>query len=119
LAELGYNEAIEIFDESSDLLSACKALGTMNTHRILVGEDGTLVNFITQSAVVRLLANNTEKFARSASRTLADCHLNITSDLITVPRSTKAIDAFKLMRDKVCGAMMLCVYTKLTGCCRV
>eukprot|EP00730_Choanoeca_flexa_P005411 TRINITY_DN11938_c2_g1_i2.p1 TRINITY_DN11938_c2_g1~~TRINITY_DN11938_c2_g1_i2.p1 ORF type:complete len:236 (+),score=54.34 TRINITY_DN11938_c2_g1_i2:154-861(+) len=100
-SKLGYNQEIEIFDENTNLLTACKTLGTMNTHRILVGDDGALVNFITQSAVVRLLAQNIEKFPASAKLTLADCHLNTPSDMITVDRSTTAIDTFKLMRDKV------------------
>eukprot|EP00730_Choanoeca_flexa_P005410 TRINITY_DN11938_c2_g1_i1.p1 TRINITY_DN11938_c2_g1~~TRINITY_DN11938_c2_g1_i1.p1 ORF type:complete len:310 (+),score=80.99 TRINITY_DN11938_c2_g1_i1:154-1083(+) len=104
-SKLGYNQEIEIFDENTNLLTACKTLGTMNTHRILVGDDGALVNFITQSAVVRLLAQNIEKFPASAKLTLADCHLNTPSDMITVDRSTTAIDTFKLMRDKGVGAV--------------
>ena len=78
----------------------------MNNHRIMVAnEEGLLTNFITQSAVVRLLAENVSQFPKTASATLASCHLNIPSNLVTCSRAMRAIDAFKLLRDNDITAM--------------
>ncbi|EDQ91682.1 uncharacterized protein MONBRDRAFT_31131 [Monosiga brevicollis MX1] len=102
---LGVTDDVQIFNEKDSLLEACKTLGTMNQHRILVGDDqGILVNFVTQSAVVRLLANKLEAFQQTAARTLEQCHLTTPSDLVTIPRSVRTIDAFKMLRDKEVSA---------------
>lgn len=48
VGSLGFDTSFQALDSKTDLLEACKVMGTMNVHRIPVLKDGKLCNFITQ-----------------------------------------------------------------------
>jgi CBS domain-containing protein len=92
--------------DDASLLDVCKVLGTMNVHRVAVlNEANEIVNFITQGAVVKVLAENTDKFSKTANMTLKEVNLVEPSTLVSCPSSTPTIQAFEHMSDNDVSAL--------------
>eukprot|EP00056_Hartaetosiga_gracilis_P014443 m.240593 g.240593 ORF g.240593 m.240593 type:complete len:321 (+) comp15498_c0_seq1:88-1050(+) len=99
-------EEIRLLSESSNLFDACKLLGTLNYHRVIVVDDSNvIVNMITQSAVIRVLANNTDKFPDIADKNLEELHLNTPSTIVSCPSTCITLAAFEHMETNEVSAI--------------
>lgn len=85
---------------SDSLLDAMLIMGQYGVHRVpVVGDDGALINIITQSAVVDQLAKNMDQFASIGSKTLESLGLANHVDCFTVTIDSTLRAAIKAIRD--------------------
>lgn len=99
-------EDMELVSHKGSLLDACKLLGTMNVHRVVVvDDDNNIVNLITQSAVVRVLAENLSKLQPVVAKTLREIRLATPSTIVSCPANCSTIDAFEHMSKHDVSAM--------------
>jgi CBS domain-containing protein len=77
-----------------------------SAHRlIVVDSDGKLLRFLTQSAIIRFVGNNKEKFQSLLSKKLSAVGLSKAVNVFTVKSGDKAIEAFKLMSTERVAAV--------------
>jgi hypothetical protein len=74
---------------------------------IVVAADGTLLRFITQSAIIRFIGANKDKFQGALPKKFTDIGLHRPLNIFAVKQGQKAIEAFKLMSTEVRISYML------------
>ena len=86
-------------DMSKSLYDACKLMVKTSSHRCpIVDNDGKIVSVLTQSALVGFLAKNMNATSELCRAQVGELHLG-TRPVITVPKTMRAIDAFKVMHE--------------------
>lgn len=83
------------------LLDAIVLMGTFRLKRLPVisGPDGDLVNMVTQSSVVALLANNLGELASVTDLTLTELGMATPTKVLSIRSSQPIRDAFRLIRE--------------------
>lgn len=71
-------------------------------HRVpIVNEAGEVIGLITQSRVIEFLSHEVPKFSKIAERHLKEWLPSTERPPISVPPTTLALDAYRIMLDKV------------------
>jgi len=113
----GHNPFVPLALNSS-MRDAMLLLGKHHLYRIVVidAEKQELANIITQSAMVKVLADNMKSFGDIGKKTLTELGLAASKTIYSVSLDNLAIDAFKLMIEKKIGAVpVLGVNGQLVG----
>jgi len=106
-------EALPVVHPGTPLTKIISILST--SHRLVVCEGKTIVNYITQSDAVEFLYKN-KMLGPSASKTVETLQL-ATKDVITVKQSELVVEAFKKMTiEKVGGVGVVDDQNQLVGC---
>jgi len=105
VADLSQRNPFIPVKHSATLFDVALVLGRHGVHRVCVLDDnGQLVNFITQSALVELLRLNAGKMGPVLLKSIAELGL-ITSPVLSVQSTQRAIDAFKVIKEKGVSAV--------------
>jgi len=87
----------------SSALELLLLLGKYKVHRVAVVDSRSMVNLVTQSAVVRLIRDHIASnpvFGRHAARTLGELGLTAPKQVFTISSTASAVNAFKLLHSK-------------------
>eukprot|EP00824_Muranothrix_gubernata_P014136 TRINITY_DN29265_c0_g1_i2.p1 TRINITY_DN29265_c0_g1~~TRINITY_DN29265_c0_g1_i2.p1 ORF type:complete len:320 (+),score=70.25 TRINITY_DN29265_c0_g1_i2:80-961(+) len=92
----------------SSLATALESLIQEGVRRVvLTSPDGTLLNILTQSAVIKFLAARTDNLGDLGACTVEELKMGV-RDVVTVDEGQSALDAFRIMyRAKVTGLPIL------------
>lgn len=92
--------------QGSSLWEAIQLFAQESVHRLIVtSEDGSIQQFLTQSAVVRYLAANADKLGPRFEKTLQSVGLAGHVSVFSVESKDKALEAFKLISDEKLSAV--------------
>jgi len=83
---------------SSSLLDVCEILAS-GVHRVPVMDNGEIVNIVSQSSIIQFLQQHHKELAPLTSKKISEIKIG-SKPVVTVNKSTPAIDAFRLMDNK-------------------
>jgi len=107
IAGISGNNPFVALDTPCSLRDAMILLGKHHLYRLVAidGEKQTLVNVISQSAVIKVLHDNLSKFSGLTNRTLKELGLAEPKTVLQLPIHSDALTAFKLIANNRVGAI--------------
>eukprot|EP01087_Luapelamoeba_hula_P023235 TRINITY_DN8505_c0_g1_i1.p1 TRINITY_DN8505_c0_g1~~TRINITY_DN8505_c0_g1_i1.p1 ORF type:complete len:312 (-),score=67.32 TRINITY_DN8505_c0_g1_i1:126-1061(-) len=105
ISDLSHRNPFVPVRSDANLRAVLKLFGEIGFHRLpVINDEGQVVNFLTQSAVVEYLATHLPHLGNKADRQVAEL-LAGCKPVVSVNIESRAIDAFKLMAEKRISAV--------------
>jgi CBS domain-containing protein len=95
---LSRRNALHPVSPNDSLLDICEILAK-GVHRVPVMDKGEIVNIISQSSIIQFLHKHNKELAPFTSKKIGEIKIG-SKPVITVNKTTVAIDAFRLMDNK-------------------
>eukprot|EP01122_Echinamoeba_exundans_P017815 TRINITY_DN9768_c0_g1_i1.p1 TRINITY_DN9768_c0_g1~~TRINITY_DN9768_c0_g1_i1.p1 ORF type:complete len:324 (+),score=94.81 TRINITY_DN9768_c0_g1_i1:42-1013(+) len=106
LVDLSKTAEAATISKGSSVWDAIQVFARESVHRLLVTDnDGSIIQFLTQSAVLRFLSQNLEKLGGRLDQTLAQAGLAGHVTVFCIEDKEKAVEAFKLISSEKLSAV--------------